>query len=188
VRGYPDPGVHSLLSGTACDWPAEKPYRCRWSARRSRLERRVPPRLPFSLNAGPRRTRSRVRGADPLSPGSAETSRGRSRAGTGTRPPARVRGRRSCLGRPRGPERARDRASTRGRLRASNPHRTFQVLEDHQDRGARSPRACDHSRGRGQRAKRASPTSGPSSRARIPRRGTPLHLTQIESWLLSRRP
>ena len=104
------------------------------------------PRLPLSPNAGPRRTRSRVRAADPLGPGSTETSRGRSRAGTGTRPPARARGRRSCLGRPRGPQHARDRASTRGRLRASNPHRTFPVFEDHHDRGARSPRACDHGR------------------------------------------
>jgi hypothetical protein len=95
------------------------------------------------------RTGSRVRAADPLSPGSTETSRRRSQAGTGTRPCARVRGRRSCLGRPRGPERARDRASTRGRLRASNPHRMFPVLEDHHDRGARSPRPCDHSKARG---------------------------------------
>lgn len=189
MRGYPDPGVHSLLSGTACDWPAEKPYRCRWSARRSRLERRVPPRLPLSLNAGPRRTRSRVRGADPLSPGSAETSRGRSRAGTGTRPPARVRGRRNCLGRPRDPQHARDRASTRGRLPASNLHRTFPVFEDHHDRGALSPRACDHSRGRGQRAKPASPTSGPVESGRESRTvGSPRYLTQVESWVLSRRP
>ena len=122
------------------------------------------PRLPLSPNAGPRRTRSRVRAADPLGPGSTETSRGRSRAGTGTRPPARARGRRSCLGRPRGPQHARDRASTRGRLRASDPHRTFPVFEDHHDRGARSPRACDHSRARGQRAKPASPTSRQAGR------------------------
>ena len=148
----------------------------------------MPPRLPFSLNAGPRRTRSRVRGADPLSPGSAETSRGRSRAGTGTRPPARVRGRRNCLGRPRDPQHARDRASTRGRLPASNPHRTFPVFEDHHDRGALSPRACDHSRGRGQRAKPASSTSGPVESGRESRTvGPPLYLTQIESWVLSRR-
>jgi hypothetical protein len=123
-------------------------------------------RLPLSPNTGLRRARSPVRAADPLSPGSTETSRRRSQAGTGTRLPSRVRGRRSCLGRPRGREHARDRASTRGRLRGWNPHRRFPVFEDHRDRGALSPRACDHSRGRGQRA--AVLSRGPRVRSRSP--------------------
>jgi hypothetical protein len=135
------------------DWPAEQLWtsgRERTSgictaSRRSRLERRAASRTALSEHWTPA-NQIRVRAADPLSPGSTETSPGRSRAGTGTTPPARVRGRRNCLGRPRDPQHARDRASTRGRLRASNPHRTFPVFEDHQDRGALSPRACDHGR------------------------------------------
>jgi hypothetical protein len=129
---------------------------------------------PFtSPNTGPRRARSSVRAADPLSPGSIETSHRRSQAGTGTRLSARVRGRRSCLGRPRVPEHARYRASTRGLLRGSTPHRTFPVFEDHHDRGALSPRACDHIRGRGaargraQRGRRVRSRSPEVARARL---------------------
>ena len=79
-------------------------------------------------------------------PGSAETARGRSRAGTETKCSLRVRGPRSCPGRVCDRGNARCRASIRGLRQASSPHHMFRASEESRDRDALSPRACAHSR------------------------------------------